>query len=220
MSNIAGKSYAMNVITPIKGLMFLINKLIFWAARTILSSRLDGLKTLSLIHYARWVIIRPSEFPNLGHGQPKEELKYSYMIFFSNFNGSWAQYVDSFSMAISNGLNLLWMKNVKYPNSIPLTPFHNYITFNQIWTNHYYNAYPMATSNDVKSGKFVKARLLKFMDKTESASAEKFQDEYNRMLFDLQYDLSQMARTPVVSLASQAIEERRRKQAKNETTND
>ena len=141
-------------------------------------------------------------------GQPKEELKYSYMLFFSNFNGSWAQYVDSFSMAISNGLNLLWMKNVKYPNSIPLTPFHNYITFNQIWTNHYYNAYPMAASNDVKSGHTVHEALLEFKG-LDAATPEAFQKQYNKMLLGLQHDLGQMAPSPIVSLAGEAVKERR-----------
>ncbi len=210
MSNIAGKSYAMNVVTPIAASRVWINKFIFWLAGTrYFRPNLLGLITLSLIHYARWVIVKPSQFPRLDPSQPKEDLKYSYMFFFSNFNGSWDQYVDSFSTAIPGGLDLLWYKNIKYPNSVPIQPFHDYITFNQIWTNHYYNAYPMAASNDVKSAKSVKDRLLEFIDETKSASPAEFQRDYNMLLRDLQYDLGQMAPTPIVSLAAASAEQRR-----------
>ena len=161
MSNIAGKAYAMNVITPIRWYTAWINKLIFLVT-PLIPNVLNGLLTLSLIHYARWVIVRPNQFPRLSPDQPKEDLKYTYMFFFSNFNGSWAQYVDSFSSAIPTGLDAFWKWNVKYPKSIPMEPFHAYITFNQFATDHYFNAYPMAASNDVKSAKRVRDGLLKF----------------------------------------------------------
>ena len=105
---------------------------------------------------------------------------------------------------------MLWFRNVKYPNSVPFTPFHNYITFNQLWTSHYYNAYPMASANDVKSAREVKAGLLRLIDETDGASPEEFQRQYDRLLIELQDDLSQMAETPVVSLANQAAKERHR----------
>src|SRR5262249_30649244 len=149
-------------------------------------SKLNGLLTLSLIHYARWVIVRPSQFPHLDPSQPREKLRYSYMFFFSNFNGSWAQYVDSFSAAIPSGLDMLWFRNVKYPKSLPTDPFHRYITGNQIWTEHYYNAYPMASSNDIKAAKRVREKLLAFVDKTSGGSDEDFRAEYDRLLIDLQ----------------------------------
>ncbi|MEJ7605597.1 MAG: hypothetical protein WKF37_04885 [Bryobacteraceae bacterium] len=119
MSNIAGKAYAMNVVTPMHWYTAWLNRVIFWA--TVKHKPfLSGLLTLSLIHYARWVILKPGEFPRLSPEQPKEDLKYYYMIFFSNFNGSWDQYVDSFSSAISGGLDKFWFKSIKYPNSIPM----------------------------------------------------------------------------------------------------
>lgn len=207
MSNIAGKAYAMNVITPIKWYLRWINKVIFFIGKS--PRLLEGLFTLSLIHYARWVIVKPGQFPRLDPSQPKEDIKYSYMFFFSNFNGSWAQYVDSFSMAIPSGLNSFWFKNIKYPNSVPINPFHEYITDNQLWTNHYYNAYPMAASNDIKSAKKVKTALQVFIKDTEKVTPEVFQKLYNRLLINLQHDLCQMAPTPIVSLAENAVTNRR-----------
>ena len=214
MSNIAGKSYAMNVMTPIKWYMAWINKFLFWIGGTrCFQPKLSGLVTLSLIHYARWVILKPGNFPRLDPSQPKEDLTYSYEFFFSNFNGSWAQYIDSFSSAIPGGLDLFWYRNVKYPNSVPFEPFHEYITYNQIWTSHYYNAYPMAASNDVKSAQTVKAKLIDFTANSNGVSPAEFQRKYNRLLLDLQHHLSQMGPSPIVSLASQAITEQQRVQS-------
>jgi len=207
MSNIAGKAYAMNVITPLRWYTAWWTRVIFWAAGTFKSTVL-GLLTLSLIHYARWVIIKPSQFPRLADEQPKEELKYNYMLFFSNFNGSWDQYVDSFSSAIPKGLNMFWVLNIKYPKSVPMLPFHRYITANQIWTDYYYNAYPMASSNDVKSAMRVRQSLLQFSGNAETASETEFQEKYNLLLLDLQHDLSQMGPNPIVSLSASAVERR------------
>lgn len=210
MSNIAGKSYAFNLVTPIKRSMAPINKFLFWLVGTpLFTKRLNGLITLSVIHYARWVIVNPREFPRLDPKQPQEDLQYAYMIFFSNFNGSWAQYLDSFASAIPSGLDLLWYRNVKWPKSLPRNPFHDYATSNQVWTNYYYNAYPMAASNDVKSAKNVKSKLIAFVEDTSGAEPEAFQEKYHRLLLDLQHDLGQMAPTPIVSLAAQAVADRR-----------
>lgn len=203
MSNIAGKAYAMNVITPIRWYMTWINKVIFWVAQKR-PSTLKGLMTLSLIHYARWVIIGRNQFPHLSPHQPKEKLHYSYMLFFSNFNGSWAQYVDSFTFAIPSGLDLFWKWNIRYPKSVPLTPFHSYIQFNQIQTDHYYTAYPLASANDVKAASRVKAALIDFDARCSDAEPEEFMKQYKALLRGLQHDLGDMQPTPIISLAEQA----------------
>jgi hypothetical protein len=126
------------------------------------------------------------------------------MLFFSNFNGSWAQYVDSFTFAIPGGLDLFWKWNIRYPKSVPLTPFHSYIQCNQIQTDHYYNAYPMATANDIKSASSLKAALVDFDTRYRDAQPEIFLKEYKRLLRGLQHDLGSMQPLPIVSLADQA----------------
>jgi hypothetical protein len=209
MSNLAGKAYAMNLITPVRRWMTPVNRFAFWAVGTpLLSFSLRGLLTLSMIHYARWVIIRSRDWPRLSADQPRETLHYDYMFFFSNFNGSWAQYVDSFASAIPSGLNLLWYMNVGWPKATPETPFHGYVTHNQIWTDHYYSAYPLAASNDVKAGSKVRKRLVDFARQLRRGSPEQFAVRYKRMLKDLQGELSLMDTTPPVSAASENVDQR------------
>lgn len=207
MFNIAGKAYAMNVITPVRWYLAWFNKLIFWIALKK-PSTLSGLITLSLIHYARWVIIGKNQFPHLSPEQPREKLGYSYMLFFSNFNGSWDQYVDSFTFAIPGGLDMFWKWNIRYSKSVALTPFHRYIQYNQLETQHYYNAYPLAASNDVKSAKALKSALIAFDKQAGQGTDADFMLRYTRLLRDLQHDLGDMYPTPIVSMAAYQVERR------------
>jgi len=209
MSNIAGKAYAMNVITPVRWFTAWVNKLFFWVALHR-PSVLKGLITLSLIHYARWVIVGREQFPHVSPEQPKEKLRYSYMLFFSNFNGSWDQYVDSFTFAIPGGLDLFWKWNVRYSKSVALTPFHRYIQYNQLETLHYYSAYPLAASNDVKSAQTVKDSLIAFNQTVDQGSDEDFQKRYNALLRGLQHDLGAMHPTPIISMSAAQVEKRER----------
>ncbi|HEX3919481.1 MAG TPA: hypothetical protein VHW60_19260 [Caulobacteraceae bacterium] len=147
MSNTAGKAYAMNVLTPSAPGRTWLNELIFMVARA-LPATLSGLLGLSLIHFARWVIIKRSQWPDFGQGP--QALKNDYMLFCSNFNGTWDQYIDAFADGIPGGLDLFWYTATKYPHSIPMTPFKNYIRANQIDTNYYYNATPGSGQRDIK----------------------------------------------------------------------
>ena len=79
MPNVAGKAYAMNVVTPINpktlGLIptTWLKILIFRFSRAV-PSHLGGLLGLSIIHFARWVIIKRDQWPDLGQG--KQQLKH------------------------------------------------------------------------------------------------------------------------------------------------
>ena len=67
MSNVAGKAYAMNVLTPMRPRRTFLNRFIFIASRA-LPDQLAGLLGLSIIHFARWFIIKRDQWPDLGQG--------------------------------------------------------------------------------------------------------------------------------------------------------
>ena len=124
MSNIAGKAYAMNVLTPVKPGWTWLQVTLFMLARSK-PSQLMGLLGLKLIHFARWVMIRRGQWPVVGEehrrllqGAPKP--RNDYMLFLSNFNGTWDQYIDAFADGIPAGLDLFWYTSTKYPHSIPI----------------------------------------------------------------------------------------------------
>lgn len=196
MSNVAGKAYGMNVITPMRPWKTWINRLLFMVSRTQ-PAQLGGLLGLSIIHFARWVIIRRDQWPDLGQGVPK--LRNDYMLFVSNFNGTWDQYIDAFSDGIPNGLDLFWYSSTKYPGSIPITPFKNYIRANQIDCDYYYNATPGAAQRDIKAALRVWQALDALAADHARMTQEEFAEAYRRAFVAVQNDLPSPGFAPVAS---------------------
>src|ERR1700679_3774272 len=118
MSNINGKTYAMNAITPMKPWKTWLLRGAFFLLGLIKPLQADVVN-LSFIHFARWVVIRRNAFPYLGGNQEREQIKYDYLLFFSNFNGTWNQYIDAFSAVLSDGLNKIWCWSEKFPGALP-----------------------------------------------------------------------------------------------------
>jgi hypothetical protein len=174
MTNINGKAYAMNAVTPMKPWKTPILKLIFFLLGLIKPLQ-KNLKELSFIHFARWVVIRRDAFPNLAPAQPREQLQYDYLLFFSNFNGTWNQYIDAFSSVLYQGLDAIWRWSEKYPGSRPVTDFKRYISLVQFDTDYYYNVYPHAATNDVKAALRVDQALTAFAQRSQSLSPQEFE---------------------------------------------
>jgi hypothetical protein len=196
MTNINGKAYAMNAITPMKPWKTPLLRVFFFILGTIKPLQAD-LKNLSFIHFARWVIIGRNRFPRVAREQPAEDLRYDYLLFFSNFNGTWNQYIDAFSAVLSRGLDFIWRWSEKYPGSTPVTPFKGYIGQCQFDTDYYYNAYPRATTNDVKAALRVQAVLEEFAKNSQSLSPVEFEKAYREFLVRLQPDLGSTGIAPV-----------------------
>jgi len=196
MSNVAGKAYGMNVITPMRPCLTWINRFIFRVARA-LPDTLGGLLGLSIIHFARWAIIKRNQWPNLGQG--KQKLRNDYMLFCSNFNGTWDQYIDAFSDGIPLGLDFFWYSTTNYPRSIPITPFKDFIRENQVDTHYYYNSVPGVAQWDVKAGLRVRRAVLELADQHGKLSPADFQKAYVQAVLTTQNDFGYPGFAPVAS---------------------
>jgi hypothetical protein len=197
MSNINGKVYAMNAITPMKPWKTVVLRVFFFALGHIKPMQED-LINLSFIEFARWVVLPRKRFPFLGNGQAKEDLKYDYLLFFSNFNGTWNQYIDAFSAVLSKGLNLVWRWSEKFPGSVPVTPFKDYIARMQFDTDYYYTAYPYAAANDLKAAHIVQAALDELGERAHTYNPEQFAEAYLRFVIQVQSHLGETGEAPVV----------------------
>jgi hypothetical protein len=197
MSNINGKVYALNVITPMKPWKTWILRTAFFVLGHVKPLQND-LINLSFIEFARWVIIPRSAFPFLGNGQRPEELKYDYLLFFSNFNGTWNQYIDAFSAVLSQGLNLIWRWSEKFPGSVPVTPFKQYIAQVQFDTDYYYTAYPQATANDLKSAHVVQNSFASLSAVAAQSTSKQFAEAYLQFVLQVQAHLGETGEAPAV----------------------
>jgi hypothetical protein len=197
MSNINGKVYAMNAITPMNPWKTWVLRLIFFVLGHVKPLQND-LINLSFIEFARWVVVPRNKFPALGNGQVKEQLKYDYLLFFSNFNGTWNQYIDAFSAVLAKGLNLIWRWSEKFPGSVPVTIFKEYIARVQFDTDYYYTAYPHATANDLKSAHIVQAGFNSLSERAVNSTPEQFAADYLSFTIQVQTHLGETGEAPVV----------------------
>ncbi len=195
-SNINHKVYAMNAITPQKWWKTWIVR-VFFLFLGLVKPAQKGLVQLSFIHFARWVIVPRRKFPHVAPGQPVENLRYDYMLFFSNFNGTWNQYIDAFSAVLSAGLNSIWRWSEKFPGAVPVTPFKQHIARCQFDTDYYYTAYPFATTNDVKAAHNVQNALDTLAQETAAKSADEFERAYRQFVVKVQCDLGETGKAPV-----------------------
>lgn len=192
MGNFSGKANSITVITPmrpwLRRLLQFEFRLVSWGFFGTIQKQLVQ---LSFIHFAHWSIIRRGDFPCLSGSQKRDRTKYDYLLFCSNFNGGWDQYIDAFSGVLPLGLNNIWNLSVKYPGAVPESPFLRYIRFNQSSSDYFYNATPGASTTDVKSALALQANLHQFARETAGLSAVDFAIAFNRFLTTVQSHLGE-----------------------------
>jgi hypothetical protein len=183
MANVEGKATAITVLTPVRRGGTLWLGVVFWAGRH-LAFTLRKLEALSFIHYARWALIR--RFPE-GHGG--ERLRYPYLLFESNFNGTWDQYIDAFSEVVPARMRAIWNTSFGFPGPLPVELFKAYIRRNEYAVNHYWSAYPGATTSEILAAGRVAQALAEFRRNSVDLDPEDFQAAYESLLTSLQGDL-------------------------------
>jgi hypothetical protein len=207
MSNIAGKAYAINLITPMRDVLVPLNKLMLWAlGRPLLQRRLrTRLPELSAIHFARWLTLRDRDFPQLSVEQPKEQLRHSYLIFLGSINCNLQQCVDQLAGAFPNAFSWLCFGGPSWAytgGTTRLQTLQRNIARNQIWTDYFYSAYPMASANDIRSSQRVKRELCTFILRMEDTAPAEFMRDYHALLKALQSDLGLLSSKAIVSMAA------------------
>lgn len=183
MANIEGKATAITVLNPVKRWGPIWLWLVFWIGRHI-PATLRSLERLSFIHYARWVVIK--HFPGEDGGQ---RLNYSYLMFESNFNGTWDQYIDAFSEVVAFSMRAIWGSSFGFPGPLPVEPFKAYIRHNELVANHYWSAYPGATTTEILSAARVQSTLEDFIRSSAGLEPEAFRASYESFLAAMQGDL-------------------------------
>lgn len=180
MANVEGRATAITVLTPVKPTGRLLLPIVFWVGRHA-TFTLKKLQQLSFIHFARWIVI--PRFPD------GEKLHYPYLFFESNFNGLWDQYIDAFSEVVPQRMKGIWGTSYGFPGPIPVEPFKRYIRANEYVANHYWSAYPGATTTEIISAKRVAAALDDLRRRAPGMDADAFKRAYDEMLTSLQGDL-------------------------------
>jgi hypothetical protein len=183
VANVEGKATAITVLTPVRHGGPLLLWLVFWAGRNI-KRTLQKLEQLSFIHYARWAVIE--RFPDGGSG---ERLHHTYLLFESNFNGTWDQYIDAFSEVVAFRMKAIWGTSFGFPGPLPVEPFKGYIRRNEFIANHYWSAYPGATTTEIVAAARVEQALAELHRSSAGLAPEAFATAWESFLAKVQNDL-------------------------------
>ena len=131
MSDSVGRVTALTTIAPIVPEKLEQLKLVL---ANVQEHPSQSIAKISTIHFARWVIIDNG----------------TRLLFTSNFDGTFEDYIQDFVREIPEGLDAIWGNCEGYPGSVPIEAFFNYIKANTFPNNTFYAAYPHLTVPDVK----------------------------------------------------------------------
>jgi hypothetical protein len=185
MANTFGKAYAYNVLTPMKRWKAVIAWLVLRFA-TWFRPKEKELRMLSFIHFASWTILWPKDFKRI---ERRANLAHAYLLFCSNFTGTWDEYVEAFSSAIPAEVNILFRWSEKYPGSVPTEPLKQWSRNNQFDTEYYWNAYPDASIIDVRAALHLRDCFDSFLVESIGLTDDEFSTAYARFISLIQQDL-------------------------------
>ncbi len=184
--NRCGRARAMTVLTPVKpwylppgGTLWV--RIVFLVARWKTCEPGD-IEELSFIHFARWGLI--CRIPDVG--QPTEHLRQPLFMFESNYNGSFDQYIDAFAYILTSGITYFWGSSYGFPKPKPVASFKRYIHANEYVAQHYYSAYPTATTTMIVSALVLAERHRAFRKDAGSFSPQQFAVAYRKLLTETQ----------------------------------
>lgn len=183
LRNYDGQAIAITVFSTVKwwGRVFL--PALFFVARTF-PALTATLRKLSFIHFARWTLV--TGLPYNGAPQREGKLHYAHMYFESNFNGGWEEYIDAFSHILTRGMTVFWGSSYGFPKPLPTGPFKSYIQVNETEADHYYCAYPDATSTMIQRALDLQSRLAPLQRDAEQMDPDAFEAAYRAFLTDVQ----------------------------------
>jgi hypothetical protein len=139
-------------------------KFVLWVtqllARTVaIDGNLLGIPT---IHFARWAMMDNNK----------------RMIFFSNYDGSWASYLGDFVDKAKYGLTAIWGNTDRFPPSKWLAfggaglinPFKEWSLEHNLYAPFYYRAYPSATVANLLNDLSIRDSVGRSMSESEASA--------------------------------------------------
>ncbi|BCJ48533.1 hypothetical protein Asp14428_00080 [Actinoplanes sp. NBRC 14428] len=175
----SGRGTALTVLSPMPRLWAGPLRAVLYVRKLLGPSR--DLQRMSFIHFAHWSVITRFPFQ-------ERRSRYAYLLFRSDFNGSWDEYIDAFSIVIPRRMALIWGWSYGFPGALPTEPFRRYIRHNDLPVDHYWAAYPESSVTEVAAALRVRdAYRGHFGDLDPEAAPD--HPAWPRFLHDVQSDL-------------------------------
>lgn len=171
--SLQGRAQAFTMVTPIKRGWTPWLRFNFFFGRHV-PYVTKKLRELSFIHYARWSIVKRIPGRN-------------YLLVTSNFNGTWEEYIEAFSEIVPWRIRAIWGSSIGFPGPSPAERLKDYVRRTELPSEHYYSAYPDASTTLVLSALELRARFDRFVrNLPEGAGSEDFRQAWHAFLTDVQ----------------------------------
>jgi hypothetical protein len=177
--NVAGATSALTVLTTFKWWGPALFRFIFVIGRVVPAS-LAALVQLRFIHFARWAIVERLD----DGGGRRRRLRGTVLYFETNFNGGWEEYIDAFCYVLARGptrSRRLWATH-GFPDALPTGSFKDFIRRHQLPADHFYSAYPAATTPTVLVALELGAQLDEFLRGAADVPDEDFAAAWSAFL--------------------------------------
>jgi hypothetical protein len=175
MANTAGKTTATTLVIPLRRGWAVWCRALFAAARRFAFISAP-LRKQSFIHVAHWSLTNRLAGERLGH---------TCLYFESNFDSSMDEYVDVFVQAVPWHMRMVWAGGLDYPGLYPSTTYRKWSDEHANHLQHYYAAYPHATTTEVVAALMVDDRFEQFAVTSEQMSDEEFDRGYQSLLTEV-----------------------------------
>jgi hypothetical protein len=177
VSDLAGRHYALNVITPIlSGREAELRTYL----RALPRGAQSPLARLPQTHVARWVIVPHLHFQ--GEGQSPDTLLSQYLLFTSSFDGTPGAYARDLCTEMAAEADAVWGHCVGYPGTRDQAAFVRYLQHNRIPTGFFVSGYPEASVQDVLDSLDMRERFVAFAVAAQRAERtqvrERFREQF------------------------------------------
>src|SRR5207244_1792156 len=185
-SGVAGHDTAMTVWSPVRWWGVPLLRFGFFVIRHT-GLTLPLLRKLSFIDYARWAVVK--DFPRVGEPQGKDPGRRHHMMFESNFNGTWDQYIDAFAQVMPLRFRAFWGSSINFPGPLPTGPFRAWVDRHHFEDQYFDSAVDGATATMVTSALDLEEKLRAFARDSQGLDAETFQQRYQQLLCEVETHL-------------------------------
>jgi hypothetical protein len=141
------------------------------------------LARVSATHSARWVIVQ--RLPYFGLPASPDSLKSAYLLFTSNFDGTFDDYLASLVAAMPDTIQAIWRHCVGFPGAVALDTFRDYIVRCQVPTTFLFGAYPSTSCPDVLRALAAQKALREFVLANQGKAAADVQRAFRQFRADL-----------------------------------
>jgi hypothetical protein len=156
----AGQAIAITTLTPVRPEKLGKLKFRMWFVRCVPGVG-RPLAKLAFIYFGRWTVVE---------ALPGHSLNSPYLLFESNYDGGWADYLDAFADRIPGRLTRMWETCYGFEQEVlhargrdgrPFqpAPFKRYVDKNELEVLHFYSAYPEETTRTVNQAIALADRL-------------------------------------------------------------